>query len=108
MRSLVVLLLWALALSGQQTEMDRAVEEFRLQTQNLGLRPDSSAKLKGERKPAWHGRGFENFRHDSLDAAPHEIRQRGSHKSLLRRNQFGFNIAGPVMIPGILHGDRNT
>jgi hypothetical protein len=108
MRSLVVLLLWALALSGQQTEMDRAVEEFKLQTQNLGLRPDSPANLNGGRKPVWHGRVFENFRNDFLDAVPHEIRQRGSNKSLLRRNQFGFNIAGPVLIPRLLHGDRNT
>ena len=108
MRCLVVLLLSASALSGQQTEMDRAVEEFKLQTQNLGLGPDSPSKLNGGRKPAWHGRVFENFRNDFLDAVPHEIRQRGSDKSLLRRNQFGFNIAGPVLIPGLLHGDRNT
>ena len=105
---MVVLLLWALALLGQQTEMDRAVEEFKLQTQNLGLRFDSPARLSGARKADWHGRVFENFRNDFLDAVPHETRQRGSNKSLLRRNQFGFNIAGPVVVPGFLHGDRNT
>jgi hypothetical protein len=108
MRCLVILLLCVLALSGQQTEMDRAVEEFKLQTQNLGLRSDSPVKVNGGAKPAWHGRVFENFRNDFLDAVPHEIRQRGSDKSLLRRNQFGFNIAGPVLIPGLLHGDRST
>ena len=52
-------------------------------------------------KPLWHGRIFENFRTDALDAVPHEVRQRGSGKAILRRNQFGFNIAGPLLIPKI-------
>lgn len=49
----------------------------------------------------WHGRIYENFRNDALDAVPHEIRQGGGTKSLLRRNQFGFNVAGPLRIPGL-------
>ncbi len=50
---------------------------------------------------------FENFRNDALDAIPHEIRQNGGNKDLLRRNQFGFNVAGPVVIPRLIRG-RNT
>jgi hypothetical protein len=53
------------------------------------------------------GRLFENFRNDFLDATPHELRQRGSNKNLLRRNQFGFNIGGPVLIPK-LYTRRST
>jgi hypothetical protein len=91
------------------TDIQRAVEEFKLQTQNLGLRPDSplSARNKSA-QPRFHGRLFENFRNDFLDATPHELRQRNSDKNLLRRNQFGFNLAGPVIIPGIYNRGRQT
>jgi hypothetical protein len=83
------------------TEMERAVEEFRVQTRNLGIRPDSPQRAARRRSTLldWHGRLYENFRNDALDAVPHEIRQRGGDKSLLRRNQFGFNVAGPLAVP---------
>jgi hypothetical protein len=51
---------------------------------------------------------FENLRNDILDALPHEARQRGAEKSTLRRNQFGFNVAGPVFIPRIFEGKQST
>lgn len=92
------------------TEMDKAVEEFKLITRELGLRADSPKRKgrNGGSRPAWHGRIFENFRNDILDALPHEARQRGADKSTLRRNQFGFNVAGPVFIPHLYDGKRNT
>ena len=92
------------------SEMERAIEEFRIQTRALGIRTDSQARrgTNGGPAPRWHGRVFEYFRNDFLDAVPHEVRQRGGTKSLLRRNQFGFNIAGPVVIPRLYHGGRNT
>lgn len=91
------------------TELQKAVEEFKTQTRNLGLRPDSPrrARATGSRM-RWHGRLFHNIRNDAFDAIPHEIRQIGGTKSLLRRNQFGFNIAGPVVIPRLFDGGRNT
>src|SRR6266702_4547400 len=79
------------------SDLDRAVEEFKIQTGNLGLRGDG-AKKKARNAGAlkdWHGRLYENFRNDFLDAVPHQTRQSGDNKSLLRRNQFGFNLAGP-------------
>lgn len=90
--------------------MQKAVEEFKAQTRMLGMRADSpaSARIKSKSSPSWHGRIFENFRNDFLDAVPHEIRQRGSDKSMLRRNQFGFNLAGPVVIPKLFNGGRTT
>src|SRR5271157_4516034 len=89
-------------------EMSAAIDEFKVQTRNLGLRADSPPKA-GRHSPLrdWHGRLFENFRNDALDAVPHEIRQNGGDKGLLRRNQFGFNIAGPVILPHLLE-TRNT
>ncbi|HYM09957.1 MAG TPA: hypothetical protein VEU62_04460 [Bryobacterales bacterium] len=91
------------------SEMERAVAEFQIETRNLGLRADSPPKKRNHRQgQAWHGRLFENFRNDFLDAVPHEITQRGGNKGLLRRNQFGFNVAGPVIIPRLLAGRGNT
>ena len=91
-------------------EMDRAVEEFKIETRNLGLRADSPMRTRRAAAPAqsWHGRVYENFRNDFLDAVPHEIVQRGGSKSLLRRNQFGFNVAGPVVVPRLVHPGANT
>ncbi|MBI4874145.1 MAG: hypothetical protein HY822_05880 [Acidobacteria bacterium] len=99
-----------LAQQQPQSEIQKALDEFRVQTRNLGLRADSPAKGRrnGGSRAAWHGRLFENFRNDFLDAVPHEISQRGGSKSLLRRNQFGFNVSGPVVIPKLYHGARKT
>jgi hypothetical protein len=91
------------------SEIQKAVEEFKIQTRNLGLRPDSPRrKGRSAVRPEWHGRLYENFRNDLLDAVPHEVRQRGGAKSTLRRNQFGFNVGGPVLIPWIYDGGRST
>lgn len=100
----------ALAQQQPQSEIQKALDEFRLQTRNLGLGPDGARK--GRRNSAarsgWHGRLFENLRNDFLDAVPHEISQRGENRSLLRRNQFGFNLSGPVVIPKLFDGGRGT
>ena len=90
-------------------EVELAIEEFKIQTRNLGLRPDSPRKKRenGVRR-SWHGRVYENFRNDFLDAVRHEIRQRGGTKNVLRRNQFGFNVGGPLVIPSLYDGGRNT
>lgn len=94
----------------QNRELEAAAAEFRTLTQEWGLRADSPKKTKssGGSKSKFHGRLYENFRNDFLDAVPHEIVQRGTGKNLLRRNQFGFNISGPVLIPRIYDGSRNT
>src|SRR5690242_3456714 len=94
----------------QPTEVERAIEEFKIQTANLGLRAGGTAKKKqnADILKQWHGRLYENFRNDFLDAVPHEISQRGETKSLLRRNQFGFNLAGPFFFPGLTHGANGT
>src|SRR5580700_6069017 len=88
-------------------DMNSAIEEFKIQTRNLGLRPDSPRKSGRRPVQDWHGRLFENFRNDALDAVPHEIRQNGGDKGLLRRNQFGFNVAGPAALPHLIEG-RNS
>ena len=90
--------------------LERAAEEFKAVTQELGLRGDSPAPkaARGSFISGWHGRIYENFRNDKLDATPHEVVQRGGSRNLLRRNQFGFNVGGPLVIPRIYEGSRKT
>lgn len=92
------------------SELSKAVEEFRVQTRALGLRADSpvQAKSTNTKGTRWHGRLFENFRNNFLDAVPHEVVQRGGAQGLLRRNQYGFNLSGPVVIPKLYNGGRAT
>jgi len=113
MRSAICgLLAGVLAASAQQTagssEIQKAIEEFRIQTRALGLRGETARRRATARRPAWHGRLFENLRNDFLDAVPHEVRQRGGSKSMLRRHQFGFNLAGPFLVPRVYDGGRRT
>lgn len=100
----------AQAQSRSASELQKAIDEFRVQTGLLGLRGDAAPGVKVQRttKPRWHGRFFENFRNDYLDAVPHEVAQRGGDKNILRRNQFGVNVTGPVVIPKLFDGSRST
>jgi hypothetical protein len=89
----------------QQTasDMDRAIEEFKVQMRDLEKATVSDRKNapKATSLQGWHGRVYEYFRNDFLDAVPHEVAQRGGDKSVLRRNQFGFSVSGPLVIPGL-------
>jgi hypothetical protein len=98
--------------AARPAELDRAISVFKTESGNLGLRTDGGAAVKAagtqSQKPRWHGRLFENFRNNFLDAVPHEVVQRGGEQGLLRRSQFGFNLTGPVVIPKIYNGARTT
>ncbi|MCW5981267.1 MAG: hypothetical protein KIT09_24500 [Bryobacteraceae bacterium] len=76
----------------------------------MGLRADSPRRAVrvGGGGSRWHGRLFWNFRNDALDAVPHEVTQTGGDKGILRRNQYGFNISGPLVIPKLYDGGRAT
>src|SRR5712692_9484757 len=80
--------------SQQPGPLSRAAEEFKVLTRDLGMRPESPPSARAHRgaKSLWHGRLYENFRNDILDAIPHQVKQNGQNKSTLRRNQFGFNV----------------
>ena len=112
MRTLLTFACVGLAWGWQPTKqpLERAAEEFKVVTQELGLRSDSPAPkaARGSFISGWHGRVYENFRNDKLDATPHEVVQRGGSRNLLRRNQFGFNVGGPLVIPRIYEGSRKT
>ncbi|MEJ2010082.1 MAG: hypothetical protein P8Z30_18325 [Acidobacteriota bacterium] len=99
-----------LMVSSGAAPLSRATEEFKVLTAKWGMRPNSpaSARLHYGRKLHWHGRVYEYFRNDALDAIPHEVNQNGGTKSPLRRNQFGFNVSGPVIIPHVITNPDST
>lgn len=101
---------WAADVPGRQPDpLTRAADEFRVLTREQGMRPDSPlAVSKAGPKLLWHGRVYENFRNDILDAVPHEVTQNGGDKSILRRNQFGVNVAGPLLLPHLIHDPNST
>jgi hypothetical protein len=94
----------------QPDPLTRAAEEFKLLTRDEGMRPESPLSARAQRGPKllWHGRLYENFRNDFLDVIPHEVKQNGGTISPLRRNQFGFNVGGPVLIPHVTKNPNNT
>jgi hypothetical protein len=99
------------AASSQQPDpLTQAAEEFKVLTREWGLRPESPPALQQSHGPKWrwHGRLYENLRNDFLDAIPHQVKQNGETNSPLRRNQFGFNVAGPVLIPHLIKNPNNT
>ncbi len=109
---LALCLMCVAAAPGQQpvSEMDRAIEEFKTQTRGLNQQSGSAASGTQQTGPRgeWHGRVYEYFRNDFLDTVPHEVAQRGGTKSVLRRNQFGFSVSGPVVIPALLPRGSGT
>ncbi|MGD1103572.1 MAG: hypothetical protein ABSA59_16095 [Terriglobia bacterium] len=96
--------------SKQTSPLSQAADEFKVLTRDLGMRPESPPRAQERHgsKMRWHGRIYENFRNDVLDAIPHEVKQNGESVSPLRRNQFGFNISGPVLFPHLITNPNNT
>ncbi len=74
------------------------------------MREDSLPSTTARQGPKllWHGRVYENFRNDVLDAIPHEIKQNNQQNAVLHRNQFGFNVGGPLVIPHLLKNNNTT
>jgi hypothetical protein len=96
--------------SKQPSPLSQAADEFKALTRDQGMRPESppNAQEHHGSKMRWHGRIYENFRNDVLDAIPHEVKQNGESVSPLRRNQFGFNISGPALFPHLITNPNNT
>ena len=88
------------------SELQKAVQEFRVQIGQIG---SGKGQIKSTGKQnSYTGRIYENLRNDAFDALPHEVKQRGGTKSLLRRNQFGFTLSGPIRLPRIYDGRNKT
>ena len=91
-------------------ELRKAIREYRAQIERITLDYPGGEKRNGSRRISRDYRGnlYHYFRNDALDALPHEVRQANGTKSVLRRNQFGFNLTGPVAVPGLYDGRGQT
>lgn len=97
----------------EMAQVRQAVQTFRVITATAGLRPGAASDPQrtvaaGGRSSSWHGRVFEYLRNDALDAVPHEVVQRGGERNLRRRNQFGFTLNGPLVVPKLYDGRGRT
>jgi hypothetical protein len=55
-----------------------------------------------------HGSAFEFFRNESMDANGFNANMAGLAKGSFSRNQFGFRLGGPVVIPKLMNGHDKT
>ena len=82
-----------------------ALQEFKVQTGIYSAEYGrATSQINATTKSGtndWHGSVFEFLRNDKLDAK--EWRNDGE-KNPFRRNQFGFFLGGPVVIPKLVNG----
>ena len=88
-----------------------AIAEFKVGTANtevdtgFGTAGQINLSIKSGTR-AFHGTVFEFLRNDKLDATNFFLNQAGSRKQHLRFNNPGYNIGGPVMLPGLYSKDN--
>src|SRR5215831_12936996 len=90
-----------------------AVQEFRVQTNTMsseyGFTLGGVVNLvtkAGANEP--HGSLYEFLRNDSLDANTWANNRIGARRDILRYNQFGGSLSGPVWLPKIYNGKNRT
>ncbi len=94
-----------------------SVEEFKVETNSLKAEygQTSGGVINVVTKAGsneFHGSAYEFFRNDALDARNAYATQRdpitGRIKPVLRYNQFGGTLGGPILIPKIYNGRNKT
>ena len=91
-----------------------ALQEFKVQT---GIYPAEFGRAAGQVNVStrggtneYHASIFEFLRNDRLDARPYFFKdpespaQRAPEKAPYRQNQYGFTLAGPVVVPKLFNG----
>ncbi len=91
-----------------EEELEKALEEFRIQAERVSSSNLEPSSKVSSRTKDYHGNLYEYVRNEAFDALPHQVRQAGESKSVLRRNQFGFNLSGPLWIPKLLKKREST
>lgn len=79
-----------------------SIQEFKVQTsqydasfgRNAGANVNVLTKSGSNR---WHGSGWEYFRNEALNANDYFRKQTNEPRAILRQNQFGFALGGPVI-----------
>ena len=94
------------------SEIEKAISVFRIETAKLDSATLSagghSNKASWNPFADWHGRVYEYIRNNAFDAVPHEVVQNGGDRNILRRNQYGISVSGPLTIPKLYDGSRKT
>lgn len=95
-----------------QTPVD-SLSEFKIQTNNYDAEfgRAAGAVLNATVKSGTnqlHGDVWEFIRNDVLDANDYFLNQAGKPRPEFRRNQFGFTLGGPVILPRIYNGKAKT
>jgi hypothetical protein len=86
---------------GVATPNPDSIQEFKVQTsqydasygRNAGANVDVLTKAGTNQ---WHGTVWEYFRNEALNANDFFRNQTGESRAVLRQNQFGFTLGGPV------------
>jgi hypothetical protein len=85
-----------------------AIQEFKVQSETYSAEYGFSANqiniVSKSGTNQLHGTGFEFLRNDAFDASTHFQPK----KPVLRQNQFGFVLGGPVYIPKLYDGRNKT
>jgi hypothetical protein len=86
-----------------------AIAEFRILTSNFSAEYGRNAGgivsvVTKSGTNTLHGSAFDYVRNDLFDANPFFNNATGLPKQVLKRNQFGFTMGGPVVIPHVVNG----
>ena len=86
-----------------------AVEEFRLLENNYTVEYGRNgggtiSEVIKSGTNSLHGSLYDYFRNDALNASDYFDNQQGNPRPVLKRNQFGGTVGGPIIIPGLVHG----
>jgi hypothetical protein len=90
-----------------------AIQEFKVQTSNYNAEfaraagAVVNAVLKSGTNQV-HGDAWEFLRNDALDGTDYFLNAGNQKKGEFRRNQFGFTLGGPVVIPHVYNGKNKT
>lgn len=85
------------------------VAEFRILTSNYSAEYGRNAGgiisvVTKSGANSFHGSVFEFLRNDALNANRFFNNRDGIPREVLKRNQFGFTVGGPIEIPKVVHG----
>jgi hypothetical protein len=90
-----------------------AVQEFKIQTNSFDAQYGRTAggvvnmSLKSGTN-SFHGTGYEYYRRKWLDANSFQLNARGVDKIEHYLDQYGFEVDGPIKIPGLYNGTNKT
>jgi hypothetical protein len=90
-----------------------AVQEFKIQTNSYDAQYGRTAggvvnmSLKSGTN-TFHGTGYEYYRRKWLDANSFQLNARNTPKVQHYLDQYGFEVDGPVVIPGLYNGKGKT